>query len=83
MSTVNLAQARARFREWVARAERGEEVVIARRGRPVARLTAVSRPVQPRQPLDLAALRTVLAAQPMARGASAARLVRRMRDQRC
>jgi len=37
---VDLDEARARFSELVERAERGEEVVISRRGLPVARLVA-------------------------------------------
>lgn len=74
MNTVNLTQARARLSELVSRAEHGEEIVITRRGRAVARLSPTLRP------LDLARLRAGLAVQPVARGASAARLVRRMRD---
>jgi prevent-host-death family protein len=37
---VNIAEAKAKLSELVARAERGEEVVIARRGKPVVTLTA-------------------------------------------
>ncbi len=35
---VNIAEAKARLFELVAAAERGEEVIIARGGRPVARI---------------------------------------------
>jgi prevent-host-death family protein len=37
---VNIAEAKAKLSELVARAEAGEEVVIARHGKPVATLTA-------------------------------------------
>jgi prevent-host-death family protein len=37
---INLADAKARFSELVDAASRGEEIVLARRGRPVARIVA-------------------------------------------
>jgi prevent-host-death family protein len=37
---VNIAEAKAKLSELVARAEAGEEVVIARHGKPVVTLTA-------------------------------------------
>lgn len=40
---INIAEAKARLSELVARAEAGEEVVLARGGKPVLRLT----PLQP------------------------------------
>jgi prevent-host-death family protein len=39
--TVGLFEAKTHFSEWVARAERGEEVVITRHNRPVAKLVPV------------------------------------------
>mgnify|MGYP002777366811 FL=1 len=39
---VNVHEAKTRLSELLARVERGEEIVIARGGAPVARLTAVS-----------------------------------------
>lgn len=39
---MNVQDAKARLSELVARAERGEEVVIARAGRPAVRLVPVS-----------------------------------------
>jgi prevent-host-death family protein len=39
--TVNIGDAKTRLSELVVRASRGEEVIIARAGRPVARLVAV------------------------------------------
>ena len=38
MATVNIYDAKTNFSQLVARAEAGEEVIIARAGRPVARL---------------------------------------------
>ena len=38
MAVVNVSQARTQFSRLLARVEAGEEVVIARRGEPVARL---------------------------------------------
>jgi len=40
--TVNIAQLKARLSEFVERAERGEEVIVCRRNRPVARLASCS-----------------------------------------
>ncbi len=39
---VNMHEAKTRLSELVARAERGEEVIIARNGKPVAKLTPVN-----------------------------------------
>ena len=44
MSTVNIREARARLSRLVAQAERGEEIVIARRGKPAVRLVACAPP---------------------------------------
>ena len=38
---VNLTEARARLSELIAAAERGEDVVICRRGRPAVRLVSI------------------------------------------
>ena len=47
MTTVNVQEAKTRLSDLLARVERGEEVVIARAGAPVARLVAVN-PLPPR-----------------------------------
>jgi prevent-host-death family protein len=47
---VNIDDAKARFSSLVDRAEAGEEIVIARRGRPVARLVPFRRPAVKRKP---------------------------------
>jgi prevent-host-death family protein len=44
MPVVNVQEAKTRLSELLARAERGEEVVIARSGTPVARLVPVGGP---------------------------------------
>jgi prevent-host-death family protein len=41
---VSIAQAKAEFAGLVARAERGEEIVVTRNGRPVARLAPLREP---------------------------------------
>ena len=46
---VNIADAKARLPELVQRAANGEEIVIARHGRPQARLVPLA-PAQPRLP---------------------------------
>ena len=44
MSTVTVADAKARLSDLLAQVEAGEEVVITRRGQPVARLSHVEKP---------------------------------------
>ena len=61
MSVVTLAAAKAHLSALVEQAAMGEEVRITRRGRTVARITAVARP---RKPIELAALRAVTDAMP-------------------
>lgn len=43
--TFKIAEARARFSELLARANSGEEIVITKGARPIARLAPVSEPV--------------------------------------
>jgi prevent-host-death family protein len=52
---ASVAQAKSQLADLLRRAERGEEVVIARHGLPVARLVAIQRPGPPpvsAKPLD-------------------------------
>jgi len=73
---VSLADAKAHLSELVDQVEAGASIGITRRGKPVARLTAVSRP---RKPIDASMLRAMTAQMPLqAEGAAA--LVRSMRD---
>lgn len=52
MATVGMHQAKTHLSDLVRRAEHGEEVVIARGGKPVARLVAVSSAPAQRLGLD-------------------------------
>jgi prevent-host-death family protein len=52
MTTVNMHEAKTHLSRLVARAEAGEEVVIARAGRPVAKLVRV--PTTGKRPLGTA-----------------------------
>ena len=76
MDAINLADAKAHLSELVDRVEAGDTIAITRRGRPVARLTAVS---APRKPIDRRMLESLTAAISAQTG-TAASLVRSMRD---
>lgn len=76
MDAVNLADAKAHLSEIVDRVEAGESIDITRRGKPVARLTSVSKP---RKQVDAALLQSLTATMPP-QSQSAADLVRAMRD---
>jgi prevent-host-death family protein len=76
MNAVNLAEAKARLSELVDRVEAGESIEITRRGKPVARLTAVA---APRKPIDIASLKALTDEMPV-QAVGAAEFVRSMRD---
>ena len=76
MDAISLADAKARLSELVDRVEAGDSIDITRRGKPVARLTAVARP---RKRIDTALLQSLTATMPP-QAAGAADLVRSMRD---
>ena len=76
MDTISLADAKAHLSKLVDRVEAGDSIDITRRGKPVARLTAVTRP---RRRIDAALLQS-LAATTRAQAESAADLARSMRD---
>jgi prevent-host-death family protein len=76
MDAINLADAKAHLSELVDRVEAGESIDISRRGKPVARLTSVTKP---RKPIDAKLLQSLTAAMPP-QSKSAADLVRSMRD---
>ena len=76
MDTINLADAKAHLSELVDRAEAGDSINITRRGKPVARLTAVSKQ---RKRIDAAMLHSLTVTMPP-QTESAADLVRSMRD---
>jgi len=50
MKAVGIHEAKTQFSKLVARAEAGEEVVIRRGGKPVAKLTRYGAPTSPRKP---------------------------------
>jgi prevent-host-death family protein len=62
MKTANIAEAKSHFSALLADVEAGEEVVITRRGKPIARI--VSEPASASPVFDLAALRAFVQAQP-------------------
>ena len=78
MITVSLAQAKARLSELVNKVEAGQEVVITRRGKAVAQLSAV---VLPRKPLPLRDLARFRQTMPRLRR-PAHELLREVRDER-
>jgi prevent-host-death family protein len=78
MADVSVAEVKAHLSEVLDRVERGEEVVITRRGTPVARLSRIERP---RKPLDLAALDSFRASMPFQEKPSV-EIIREMRDER-
>lgn len=78
MSTYSVAEAKARMSELLDRAEKGEKVVISRRGHPVVEMAPV-KPVKPG--VDFARLRALRAVMPKAKTA-AGKLVRELRDEK-
>lgn len=76
MDAVNLADAKAHLSELVDRVEAGDSINITRRGKLVARLSAVAKP---RRPINAALLQSLTAAMPP-QSQSATDLVRSMRD---
>jgi prevent-host-death family protein len=76
MDAINLADAKAHLSELIDRVEAGDTIDITRRGRKVARLTAVAKP---RQRVDAALLRALTATMPL-QAEGAADLLRSMRD---
>lgn len=76
MVAINLADAKAHLSELVDRVEAGDSIDITRRGKPVARLTAVARP---RKRVDATLLRA-LTANMLPQADGGADLVRSMRD---
>lgn len=75
MTTTNVREARKQLSTLLDQVERGEDVVISRRGKPVARLVA-AQPADDVQFHSRAALRQAI---PPA-GQSAAEIVRALRD---
>ncbi len=49
-SMVNVHEAKTHLSKLLSRVEQGEEVIIAKAGRPLARLVPIDRPKKPRSP---------------------------------
>ena len=63
MKTVNIAEAKSHFSALLADVEVGEEVIIMRRGKPIARIVAEP-PTAASTVFDLSALRFFVESQP-------------------
>jgi prevent-host-death family protein len=50
MGTINIYEAKTHLSKLLERVEQGEEIVIARAGRPVAKLVPVTKSKEPRKP---------------------------------
>ena len=78
MSTFSVAEAKAHMSELLDRAEKGEKVVITRRGEPIVQLA----PIRHAKPgIDFARLRALRAVMPKAK-TPAHKVVRKMRDEK-
>ena len=77
MLTVNLSQAKARLSELMDQVEAGQEVVITRRGKAVAQMSAA---IPPKKPLPLRELAGFRDAMPPLRR-PAAELLREIRNE--
>ncbi len=78
MSSVNLATAKAQLSELINKVEAGEEVVITRHGRPVARVVPAS---QAKQPVPLKRLAELRKSLPPWEGRNSAKLLRELREE--
>jgi prevent-host-death family protein len=76
MDAISLTDAKAHLSELVDRVEAGDSIDITRRGKPIARLTAVARP---RKRVDAMLLQALTATMPP-QAEGAADLIRSMRD---
>jgi len=47
---VNIHEAKTHFSKLIIQASKGEDIIIARAGKPVARLIALEKPIRPRKP---------------------------------
>lgn len=75
MKTISIADTKAHLSELLARIEGGEEIVITRRGKPIARLSPIR---QPRGPItSLAEFRRTLPHQNI----PASEVLRRLREE--
>jgi prevent-host-death family protein len=80
MGHYSVADAKNNLSELIARAERGEEVVITRHGSPVAKLSEAKPRRRPMSPERIAEMRSRLV-EPSEGYEGAVDAIRRMRDQ--
>ena len=66
MESIGLFEAKTHLSELIARAERGEEVIITRHNKPVAKLVPIGRAVADNSQRRLAALDALQAFEPIA-----------------
>ena len=76
MRRVSVAEAKAQLSGLLDAVEQGEDLVITRRGRPVAR---VSRVAPSKEPIDFAAIDAIREATPMQQE-PAGEFIRKLRD---
>jgi antitoxin (DNA-binding transcriptional repressor) of toxin-antitoxin stability system len=77
METISVADAKAHLSELLTKVEAGEEIIITRRGQPVARLERIMRPKKPSPFPSLDALR----AKMLRSSIPSAELIRKVRDE--
>lgn len=77
MQTVSVAEAKAHLSELLNQVEAGEEIVITRRGQPVARIKGFDKPLKP---IDFEEMDRLRASLPPSQ-VSSADLIRQMRDE--
>lgn len=77
MTSISLAEAKAKLSELVERAASGETVEITKRGKPVARIVGVEKKLKP---IDIEALKRFAESMPY-QEESAGDFIRRMRDE--
>ena len=63
MHTITLREANQNFSKYIAAVERGEEFTVTQRGREVARITPVARPLEPASAIALLQARQALQAR--------------------
>lgn len=76
MSTISVAEAKAKLSELISRAAAGETVEITKRGKPVARIIGME---APKKRIDFAAIRKIRDQMPY-QEESAGDFMRRLRD---
>ncbi len=77
MTTVSLAQAKARLSELLDKVEAGEEVIVTRHGKAVARISQAAKPKKPLRLDELAAFRATMPSL----GQPSVELLRAIRDE--